>query len=342
MKSGRLIVLSLVMIFLFTGSPTQATTTLKIATLAPDGVSWMVMMREGAAEVKERTEGRVEIKFYPGGTMGNDASVLRKIRIGQLHGGMFTAGGMATVFPDFDIYTLPFAFNNYAEVDSVRRNMDGLLIDGLKEKGFISLGIAEGGFAYLVSNKPIIQLSDLNNQKVWMPEGDMMSQLVYESAGISPIPLPLTDVLTGLQTGLLDTVASSPVGIIALQWFTKVKYLTDIPLIYTYGTVSISAKAFNALSAEDQGIVKEVMGGTLKRLDKQARVDNEKALLAIKEQGIDFVKPNSEELGRWQAISVDVTQKLRVRGIYTEVLMDSLFRKIQSQRSAPAEVPQEQ
>ena len=115
--------------------------TLKIATLAPDGSSWMQAMRDGAAEVDRLTEGRVKLRFYPGGVMGNENSVLRKIRVGQLQGGALTGGGLASLYPDSQIYSLPFLFLSYAEVAYVRERVDPILLEGLSSQWLRQYGI---------------------------------------------------------------------------------------------------------------------------------------------------------------------------------------------------------
>jgi TRAP-type C4-dicarboxylate transport system substrate-binding protein len=273
--------------------------TFKIAAIVPDGTSWMKELRASAAEISRRTNNRVKFLFYPGGVMGNDASVLRKIRIGQLHGGALTGGGLSSIYPDSQIYSLVFAFRSYEEVDYVRERMDPLILAGLKNNGFISFGINEGGFAYLMSNKQVRCIDDLKKQKVWAPEGDRISRTAFEAIGISPIPLPLTDVLTGLQTGLVNTFGTSPIGAIALQWHTRVKYLTDMPLLYLYGSVVIQRRAFEKLSLEDQAIISEVLGEATRRLSQQNRKDNQLAREALSEQGIEFVQPRQDQLTRW-------------------------------------------
>ncbi len=280
---------------LLLGLPAQALT-LKIATLAPDGTSWMQAMREGANEVAERTEGRVKIRFYPGGVMGNDRTVLRKIRIGQLHGGAVSANGLASIAPDSQVYALPFLFRSYAEVDYVRSKMDTYILDRLKDKGFISFGLSEGGFAYLMSDDPIVRIQDLKEKKVWTPEHDVISRTAFETLDISPIPLPLTDVLIGLQTGMIDTVAASPVGAIALQWHTSIAYLTDMPLLYLYGTLIVKEKALKNLSESDRAILLEVMKSVFEKLNRQDRIDNAAARRALENQGVKIVKPSHKQL----------------------------------------------
>ena len=301
--------------------PAQALT-LKIATLAPDGTRWMQAMRKGADEIGERTQGRVKLRFYPGGVMGNDRTVLRKIRIGQLHGGAVSANGLASIAPDSQIYALPFLFRSYAEVDYVRSKMDSHILDRLKEKGFISFGLSEGGFAYLMSDDPIVRIQDLKEKKVWTPEHDVISRTAFESLDISPIPLPLTDVLIGLQTGMIDTVAASPVGAIALQWHTSIAYLTDVPLLYLYGTLIVKAKALNKLSESDRAVVLNVMRSVFEKLNQQDRIDNAAARRALENQGIKIVKPSQQQLETLHKTVSTATRDLREKGfISAEILL---------------------
>jgi len=313
--------------------PVQALT-LKIATPAPDGTSWMEQMRQGAERVRQRTAGRVKFRFYPGGVMGNDKSVLRKIRVGQLHGAAVTAGGLAEIYPDTQLYGLPFMFLSYEEVDYVRARMDALVMEGLKTNGFVSFGLGEGGFAYLMSNHPIRRSGDLKQQKMWIPEGDRISRAAFEAVDVSPIPLPLTDVLTGLQTGLVDTIATSPTGAIALQWHTRVKYLTDIPLVYLYGVLVVDRRAFEKLSPEDQAIVQEEMGRAFDTLNRQSRQENDSARQALRDQGIEFVQPSAADGERWRGIVVQAMERLGREGAFSSTTLQRLRRHLEDFRGA--------
>ena len=178
----------------------------KIATVLPENTSWMKEMRAAAADIRERTDGRVTFKFYSGGVQGSPDKVLRKIKIGQLHGGAFTPTDLQQVYADLNIYGLPFLFESEAEVNYVRERVDPALIRGLEEAGFVSFGFAGGGFARVMSNVPVRNHDDLKGRKVWVPEGDLISYESMQALDLSPVTLPLTDVLTGLQTGLIDIV----------------------------------------------------------------------------------------------------------------------------------------
>jgi TRAP-type C4-dicarboxylate transport system substrate-binding protein len=292
--------------------------TLKIATLAPDGSSWMKEMRQGAEEVKAKTQGRVRFKFYPGGVMGNDKTVLRKIRAGQLQGGAFASGSLVEIYPDMILYGLPFLFRSYAEVDYVRERMDPILREGLTAGGLVPLGIIEGGFVYLASDSPIRGVADAKGKKVWAPEGDRIGQTLLEAAGITPVPLALADVYTGLQTGLVDTVAATPTVLIALQWHTRVRYITDTPIFYVIGTIAVDRGAFAKLSPADQKAVREAMGQTIRRMDRSSREDNDHAREALKEHGIQFLTPSAEELARWREIAAEAMGRLKGKGVYSD------------------------
>jgi len=309
---------------------------LKIATLSPDGTVWMRKMRAGATEISKRTQGRVTFKFYPGGVMGNDKSVLRKIRIGQLQGGAVTGGSLAEINPDNRIYGLPFLFHSLGEVDYVRARMDDMLIQGMEKHGFVTFGLAEGGFSYLMSNRPISTIQDLKGQKVWVPEGDTISRIVFETTGVSPISLSLADVMTGLQTGLIDTVANSPIGAIALQWHTKVKYLTDTPLTYYYGMLAVDRRVFMKIRPSDRHIVREVMQGIFQELNRQNRLDNENAKQALRSQGIAFVKPPPDALARWREIAATVRKRLGADGVFKPATLKILQGHLETYRKAQA------
>jgi len=305
-------------------SPASEARTFKIATVAPDGTAWMKKIREGAQLIKEKTQGRVKFKFYTGGIMGSDKSVLKKIRIGQLHGGAVTGGSLAEIYSDAQIYSLPFMFQTFEEVDYVRKTMDPMIRQGLQAKGMKVLGISEGGFAYFMSRTPVRKVEDLSSLKNWLPEGDPITQTIYETVGVSPVPLPLSDVYTGLQTGLIDTVGGPQTGAIAFQWHTKVKYITDIPLVYLVGMLALDEKAFNKISPDDQKIVETTMAKVLKELDVINRNDNIMAREALKQQGIEFINLTAEEEKRWRKLADDTMVSLAKKGFYTEGMYNVL------------------
>ena len=286
-------------------------TTFKIATAAPDGTALMVELQEAAKTVETRTDGTVKFKFYTGGVMGDDFTVKRKIRARQLHGGIVQTSVYTNDLPNLNLYNLPMLFRDHEEVAVVRRTLDSSLMAELEETGVIPIGFTAVGFAYAMGTKRIGTIQEIRRTKVWTPKDNPIADQILKVFGITPIPLPVGDVLTGLQTGLIDTIASPPIAAIALQWHTQVKYMLDIPLQYVYAIYSIDQRMFNRLSESHQQIVLSEMNSALMRAEKKLIEDHDEAIEIMLEQGVELLTPSSDALAEWQKLSQDaVTQWL--------------------------------
>jgi len=318
-------VTAILVVLLTVGTPSAAAgAVLKIATIAPDGTAWMKEMRAAGAEIQKRTDGRVELKFYPGGVMGNDATVLRKMQIGQLQGGAVTVLALSRVYPDSQLYGLPLLFRSHAEVDYVRARMDPILIEGLARHDLIAFGLAEGGFAYLMSSAPVHRIAELKAEKVWAPEGDVITPTLFRIAGIAPVVLPLADVYTGLQTGLITAVGISASGAIALQWYTKTKFLTDLPVYYTAGALVLDRRAYERVAPADRDVVRDVLTPAFQALDRASRRADEAARAALKNQGIEFVRPDAAATEEFERIAAEARAEIGKQGLYTPELLKAL------------------
>jgi TRAP-type C4-dicarboxylate transport system substrate-binding protein len=307
--------------------------TLKIATIAPEGSFWMVEMRAAAKQIDADTEGRVKFRFYGGGVQGNDNQVRRKMRIGQLHGATFTSGALGEFAPDTELYSLALLFRNMEEVAYVREHMDKALTELLENAGMVNFGFTGAGFGYLMSNQPVTTLSDLSGQKTWMQEGDDISYAAFKALGISPVVMPLTDVLTGLQTELLDSAAVSPVGAVVLQLHTKLSYVTDLPLAYVYGALVIDAKAFSRLSEPDGQLVRSSLEGLYKKFDEASISDNDNALSALVERGLILVEPDTSQLTQWQKLVDVANSELAQSGEVSQALYQQLLSILEEYRA---------
>ena len=305
----------------------------KIATLSPEGSSWMLKMRAGAKEIEQQTQGRVKFKFYSGGVMGDDQAVLRKIRIRQLQGGAVTAGSITHSYPDNGLYSQTMLFRSLDEVSYVRKKMDDLIINGLEKAGFVSFGIAEGGFAYIMSMKPIRTVDDVRKQKAWVPSAQQEVLEAAKAFKLSPIPLPLGDVLAGLQTNLINAVAAPPIAALALQWHTQVKYLTDMPLMYSYGQLVIDKRAFMRLSKPDQQTVRQIMSRIFNEIDQQNRIDNINAMAALRQQNISFITPSTEQVQEWRDYADKAVQQVVVAAGIDKTLWEMLNKHLRDYRA---------
>lgn len=268
----------------------QPKTQIKFATLAPDGSTWMKVMHAIDEEVRTETGNRLGFKFYPGGVQGDEKDVLRKIRNGQLHGGGFTGYGLGAVASEFRVIELPFMFKNLDEVDYVRDQLDSYIADAFKQKGFVFLGWGDVGFVYLFSNSPITTPEGLRRAKMWTWSGDQLAEIFFKAFNVSPIPLALPDVLTSLQMGVVDAVYSPPLACVALQWFTRVKYMADVPISYGFGALLVSEKALEGVDPADLDTLKRVCRAQTKILVERTRRENVEAVKSIEGEGVTLVE----------------------------------------------------
>ncbi len=327
----------LVFLLLMVFASSASAHTIKIATLAPEGTPWMNAMRAGAAEIKERTDGRVIFKFYGGGVQGNDKQVQRKMRIGQLHGGAFTSNALGPFQKDAQLYALPMVFHNLDEVRYVRSRMDQKLRALIEAAGYVNFGFAGSGFAHIMSQQPIANLDDMQGLRVWVPDGDVMSYGAVAALGISPVTMPLTDVLTGLQTELIDTIMGPPAGAIVLQWNTAVSYITELPLAYIFAIMIVDKKVFNRLLPADQAIVREVMERVYQGFDAQGDADNKAAYKALLDDGMKSVNPDQGQIQAWHQAVEESNHRLASEGVVSAALLTELECYVDAFRAGDTE-----
>lgn len=278
----------LLLIFFFPAAQAQDTYVLKFATLAPQGSTWMNLIADWAKKVEKESQGRLSFKLYPGGVSGDEPDVLRKIRFGQLHGGAMTGHGIGYIYSPTRVLEIPFLFRNYDEIDHVRARLMPEIRDGFRKNGFELLGWMEVGFIQLFSQEPIYSLEDMRKRRIWLWQGDPLGKAFFTASGISPVPLPITEVFTSLSTGLIDTTIAPPLGAIALQWFSKTPYMTEIPVMDGIGGLLVSRQFFDKLPADLQELLRRTGEETGHRLLVETRRDNEKSLKVLKQNGVTF------------------------------------------------------
>lgn len=328
--SGRLLIFFFsCLLFAATASAQQV---IKIATLAPDGSAWMRELRLAATQIQADTQGRVQVKYFPGGVMGSETVVLRKMKLGQLQGSVLTSSELGAVYPDATLYSLPFLFDNWAQVDKVRPSIDPLLAKGLESKNLKMLGISGIGFAYLMSSKPLRSRADMDGVKLWIPQNDDIAARTFKLGQVSPIPLPLGDVFTSLQTGLVDTVATTPSGAVALQWHSKLKSMIDLPLSFVVGYLVLDLKVWQRLQPADQAAVAKAFAASAQRMDVNIKRDDAAALQAMKKQGLTVNALDPAEAARWRKIGTQITQEMEREKRFSPEVLQTLRKALAGAR----------
>lgn len=291
---------------------------LKLCAIAPEGTSWSDIAHQFADYIYEKSGGRLKVVWYLGGAMGDEPIALKKIRLGQLHGGVFTIVGMAKIVPEIRVLALPTLFKNYDEVDYVLEKMTPAFSKMFEKKGFKLLAWVEIGFAYFFSKKPIRTLDDTKETKAWYWAGDPFVKDVFELRGFkSIVPLELFEVLTGLQTGLIETFFAPYYACLALQWYPYAKYVNTAPIAYTPGGVLVTKRFFNGLPQDLREILLDADKKYFPKLTPIIRRDHEKALEGFIKHGIKVLKPTPE---------IEEQNEREAREIY-EKLGDKYFPK---------------
>ena len=282
----------------------------RLATLAPDGSSWMKILGKGAAEIDKKTEGRVKVKYYAGGVQGDERDVVRKMNLGQLDGAAVMSVGLSMVDESIRVLELPRMFNTVEELDYVADKMWPYFVKKFAAKGYKLGDRGDVGWIYFMSKSEIKNVGSLKSSKVWMWGDDSIVRAMYKKLGVSGVPLGVPEVEPNLTTGRIDACYGSPLAAVALQWNTKVKYMTSLPMSYGIAATVIKIDAYNKVSAEDQALVQKISKGMQKTLRKQIRKDNESAKKQMERKGVKISETTPELLADFDKAAKDVWTEL--------------------------------
>jgi TRAP-type C4-dicarboxylate transport system substrate-binding protein len=295
----------------------------------------MKSMRRLDVTLREKTGGKLGFLFYAGGVAGDELDVLKKIRIGQIHCAAFSGVGFGQILPMVRVLDLPFLFRDLKEADAVHRELFGLFGEEFRKKGFELLAWAEVGNVHLFSRQPIRTLSDLRALKVWTWQGDPIAKETFAAAGVRPIPLVITDVTTGLNTGMIDTVYAPPLGALALQWHTATKYMTAWPLVHATGALLISSESYKKLPPDLSAPLVSEIKDTMESLTIVLRQQNAESVKLIAESGLTILAPSNEAqaVRDAQDIHGKVAQALAGE-MYPEDLLKRIYEILRREREA--------
>jgi TRAP-type C4-dicarboxylate transport system substrate-binding protein len=325
----------------FTTASAERVYELKFATLAPSGTTWVNLLEAWAEQVKQESNGRLVFKIYPGGVQGDEPDVLKKIRFGQLQGGAFTGYGIGHIYSPTRVLELPFLFKDIDEIDYVRNRFMPEIAQGYRDNGYELLGWMEVGYVYFFSRYPISSLDDLKQRRIWLWQGDPLGSAFFEASGLAPVPLSIIDVYTSLSTGLIDTVYTPPLGAIALQWFTKTQYITNVPMANGIGSLVVSRRFYQNLPQDLQKLLKRTGEETGEKLIAATRQDNIVALETLQEKGMVLVTDTGglEASAEVAAITTRAAQNLMGNGYIPRAVVDKVNFWLQEYRANKAKEP---
>lgn len=304
-------------------------TIIKFATLAPEGTSWVKVLREFAKDVETKSNGEIKFKIYTGGVQGDEKDIIRKIKTGQIHASGFTGVGLGEIAKEIRVLDAPFLFKNTDEIDYIYSKFDNEFRNIFEKNGFILLGWSEIGDVYVLSKNPITSPSDFSKLKLWVWEGDPVALKTFEKYGTKPIPLSIADVMTSIQTGMIDSVYATPATIIPLGWHSKMKYILDMPITYATGAVLLSKKVFDQLSLNNQKIIIDLSKKHFSNLNKIAREDNKKGIDILK-SNLKVIKP--QKIKEFEELSKKAREELT--SVYGKEILEKIEKALSEFRNA--------
>ncbi len=314
---------TLLSLFVFVSVNSYAAQQIKLAVLVPEGTTWGKSLKKLSKEVEKVTNGEVKFKVYYGGVSGDEPDVLRKVRIGQLHGGIFTGKTLGDIYGDVRAMEIPFTF--YGDQAKASKTLNELTPEfnrGLKSKGFVNLGFYEIGMVYVVSSKKISNLNELKGIKIWSWEGDPLVAALLNSLQLVSVPLALPDVLSSLSTGIIDAAYAPPLAILALQWHTKIKYLVDFPTAFSIGALLVSEKSWSKIKADQQKKILEIAGKYVKEANTKSVAESEAARQQLKKSGIEFVSFPEADYKQASSVRSQVVEKLKGKHISAKIIQE--------------------
>ena len=283
---------------------------LRMATLSPDGSSWMKILGKGAAEIETKTERRVRLKYFAGGVQGDERDIVRKLDLGQLDGAYLTAVGLSMIDESIRVLELPRMFATPEEFDYVADKLWPTFQRKFEAKGYKLQDRGEIGWVHFVSKSELRSLADLKTLKVWLNGDDAIVRALFKRFGISGVPLGVPEVEPALTTNRIDTAYGSPLTAVALQWNTKVKYLSSLPLNYQVGGTVIKLDALKKVSTADQTVISSISNGLSKTLRKQIRKDNESAKKQMERNGVTITPTTPDMIAGFDKAAKEVWKEL--------------------------------
>jgi TRAP-type C4-dicarboxylate transport system substrate-binding protein len=272
-----------------------AQSAIRLATIVPDGSPWDKNLEQMAAEWQKATNGRVSATIYSGGSQGDEPAVLRKMRLNSLQAASLTVVGLSSIDGAFNVFNMPFFFESYDELNAVVAALTPTLKQRLDAKGFVLLNWGHGGWLQVFSKTPIKTLADLKAVRLWTTAGDDGMTQWYKANGFQPRALALTDVLTGLTTGMIDALPTPPLAAMAFQWNRQAPYMLDIGLAPMVGATVVTKSAWNRISEADRAAMQQVALAVEKRLQAEVPTGEKLALALMTQQGLTVTKAEGPE-----------------------------------------------
>lgn len=292
---------------------------LRIATLAPSGSSWMKVFNAWNLTVQKQTNNALKLRFYPGGSQGDERDFVRKMRAGQMDGASLTAIGLSQLVRQVLVLTVPGVFTEYEQLDSVRAALGERFAGMFDQEGYTLLAWGDVGKTRLFSTERIDRPSDIKKRRPWAWKDDLIFTEFLKVVGANPVRLGVPEVYPALQTQMIDTLPASALAAVSMQWYTQLKYVSQRNSGIIVGATIIQREKLEALPEDQKKVMIETGLRVQNAIQKSIRRDDEKAYATMLKRGITAVD-STEHQAEWDDVSKQVRERLAGR-VYPESLL---------------------
>lgn len=289
------IVVALAAVVVLVAAPSAQTVAIKLATVVPDASIWDKALKQMAAEWKQATGDRVVTTVFSGGSQGDEPTVLRKIRLDALQAASFTVVGLSTIDASFNVFNMPFFFESYEELNAVVEKMTPVFRQRLQSKGFVLLNWGHGGWLQVFTKRPVKTVADLKSIKLYTSAGDDRMTQWYKANGFQPRAMAMTDILTGLTTGMLEGLPTPAAAALAFQWNRQTPYMLDVGIAPVVGATLISQRAWSRIPEGDRAKLTQAALAVEAKLRTDVPKQDALSVLLMQQQGLTVTKAAGPE-----------------------------------------------
>jgi len=307
---------------------------IKMATIAPSGSEWHQVLQEMGVEWQKASRGLVKFRLYPGGVAGDDNDVVRKMRLGTLNASLLSTAGLTDIDRSVHALQIPLAYANYRELDCTIEQLGPRIEQQIAAKGFILLGWSDAGWAHFFTKSPVRTPDDMKKLKMFVWAGDDRYVELWKKAGFNPVPLPSTEISTALQTGLVNAVTSTVQGVVLLQWYRQVTYMSDLKWAVMLGAIIVTRETWEKIPAAVRPAIREAARKACRRLSEFSRQSEARDIAVLQKHGVQVVVVDNAVLDQWRRLIDSVLPQVRGSYLPAEYLDAALRRRDQCRRQA--------
>ena len=280
---------------------------IKLATVAPEGTEYYNLLFEMGQRWQQETKGQVQLRIYPNGVVGGERDTIRKMRVGQIQASAMSSIGLAELTDQIQAFTLPMGFQNYEEIDKVKSVMFDDISNGLSQSGFKLLFLVDIGWVYWFSAEEISVPKDLMDAKIYTTAGDYVTVELFKKFGFNAVPVSETDILTSLQTGMINSMQTVPILSLSSGWSALMPNMLDLKWGAFVGAVIVDERVWRKIKPEYQKIMMDIAQDIGKKYQQTGRETEKKAIEAMKSYGMNIITPTDEEIKIWDEFKDEIT-----------------------------------